>query len=364
MEINPIVEQIKDLQARTDVLRGYLDYATKTERLEEVEQELAQPDVWDDPERAQELGKERSSLEAVVKTIDTLDNGLNDSRDLLDMAVEEDDEGTVDDVREELNALQAQLETLEFRRMFSGELDENNCYVEIQSGSGGTEAQDWANMMLRMYLRWIEAHGFKGELMEVSEGEVAGIKGATIRVEGEYAYGWLRTETGVHRLVRKSPFDSGNRRHTSFSSVFVSPEVDDNIDIEINPADLRIDVYRASGAGGQHVNRTESAVRITHLPTNIVTQCQNDRSQHKNKDQAMKQLKAKLYELELQKRSAEAQALEDTKSDIGWGSQIRSYVLDDARIKDLRTGIENRNTQAVLDGDLDAFIEASLKQGL
>lgn len=345
-------------------LGGIFDYATKTERLEEVEQELAQPDVWDDPERAQELGKERSSLEAVVKTIDTLDNGLNDSRDLLDMAVEEDDEGTVDDVREELNALQAQLETLEFRRMFSGELDENNCYVEIQSGSGGTEAQDWANMMLRMYLRWIEAHGFKGELMEVSEGEVAGIKGATIRVEGEYAYGWLRTETGVHRLVRKSPFDSGNRRHTSFSSVFVSPEVDDNIDIEINPADLRIDVYRASGAGGQHVNRTESAVRITHLPTNIVTQCQNDRSQHKNKDQAMKQLKAKLYELELQKRSAEAQALEDTKSDIGWGSQIRSYVLDDARIKDLRTGIENRNTQAVLDGDLDAFIEASLKQGL
>ncbi len=280
------------------------------------------------------------------------------------MAVEEDDEGTVDDVREELNGLQAQLETLEFRRMFSGELDENNCYVEIQSGSGGTEAQDWANMMLRMYLRWIEAHGFKGELMEVSEGEVAGIKGATIQVEGEYAYGWLRTETGVHRLVRKSPFDSGNRRHTSFSSVFVSPEVDDNIDIEINPADLRIDVYRASGAGGQHVNRTESAVRITHLPTNIVTQCQNDRSQHKNKDQAMKQLKAKLYEHELQKRNAESQALEDSKADIGWGSQIRSYVLDDARIKDLRTGVENRNTQAVLDGDLDAFIEASLKQGL
>jgi peptide chain release factor 2 len=332
--------------------------------LEEVEQELAQPDVWDDPDRAQELGKERSSLEAVVKTIDDLNTGLADSRDLLDMAVEEDDEGTVDDVREELNGLQAQLETLEFRRMFSGELDENNCYVEIQSGSGGTEAQDWANMMLRMYLRWIEAHGFKGELMEVSEGEVAGIKGATIRVEGEYAYGWLRTETGVHRLVRKSPFDSGNRRHTSFSSVFVSPEVDDNIDIEINPADLRIDVYRASGAGGQHVNRTESAVRITHLPTNIVTQCQNDRSQHKNKDQAMKQLKAKLYEHELQKRNAESQALEDSKADIGWGSQIRSYVLDDARIKDLRTGIENRNTQAVLDGDLDAFIEASLKQGL
>ena len=280
------------------------------------------------------------------------------------MAVEEDDEDAVDEVKSELDGLQSELEVLEFRRMFSGEMDENNCYVEIQAGSGGTEAQDWANMLLRMYLRWIEAHGFKGELMEVSEGEVAGIKGATIHVQGEYAYGWLRTETGVHRLVRKSPFDSGNRRHTSFSSVFISPEVDDNIEIDINPADLRIDVYRASGAGGQHVNRTESAVRITHLPTNTVTQCQNDRSQHKNKDQAMKQMKAKLYELELQKRSAESQALEDSKADIGWGSQIRSYVLDDARIKDLRTGVETRNTQAVLDGDLDQFIEASLKSGL
>ena len=300
----------------------------------------------------------------MVKTINNLDGGLGDARDLLDMAVEENDEDAVEDVKGELNNLQSELEVLEFRRMFSGEMDENNCYVEIQAGSGGTEAQDWANMLLRMYLRWIEAHGFKGELMEVSEGEVAGIKGATIHVQGEYAYGWLRTETGVHRLVRKSPFDSGNRRHTSFSSVFVSPEVDDNIEIEINPADLRIDVYRASGAGGQHVNRTESAVRITHLPTNTVTQCQNDRSQHKNKDQAMKQMKAKLYELELQKRNAESQALEDSKADIGWGSQIRSYVLDDARIKDLRTGVETRNTQAVLDGDLDQFIEASLKKGL
>ena len=300
----------------------------------------------------------------MVNTINNLDEGLADNKDLLDMAVEEGDEGAVDDIIAELNKLQAELEVLEFRRMFSGEMDENNAYVEIQAGSGGTEAQDWANMLLRMYLRWIEAHGFKGELMEVSEGEVAGIKGATIHVQGEYAYGWLRTETGVHRLVRKSPFDSGNRRHTSFSSVFVSPEVDDNIEIEINPADLRIDVYRASGAGGQHVNRTESAVRITHLPTNTVTQCQNDRSQHKNKDQAMKQMKAKLYELELQKRNAESQALEDSKADIGWGSQIRSYVLDDARIKDLRTGVETRNTQAVLDGDLDPFIEASLKKGL
>ncbi len=300
----------------------------------------------------------------MVNTINNLDEGLSDNKDLLDMAVEEGDEGAVNDIVAELNKLQAELEVLEFRRMFSGEMDENNAYVEIQAGSGGTEAQDWANMLLRMYLRWIEAHGFKGELMEVSEGEVAGIKGATIHVQGEYAYGWLRTETGVHRLVRKSPFDSGNRRHTSFSSVFVSPEVDDNIEIEINPADLRIDVYRASGAGGQHVNRTESAVRITHLPTNTVTQCQNDRSQHKNKDQAMKQMKAKLYELELQKRNAESQALEDSKADIGWGSQIRSYVLDDARIKDLRTGVETRNTQAVLDGDLDPFIEASLKKGL
>lgn len=320
--------------------------------------------MWDTPERAQELGRERSALEIVVKTIDNLEGGLSDSRDLLEMAVEEDDEGAADDIRTELNKLQAELEVLEFRRMFSGELDQNSCYVEIQSGSGGTEAQDWANMMLRMYLRWIEAHGFKGELMEVSDGDVAGIKGATIHVQGEYAYGWLRTETGVHRLVRKSPFDSGSRRHTSFSSVFVSPEVDDDINIEINPADLRIDVYRASGAGGQHVNRTESAVRITHLPTNTVTQCQNDRSQHKNKDQALKQMKAKLYELELQKRSAESQALEDTKADIGWGSQIRSYVLDDSRIKDLRTGVETRNTQAVLDGSLDQFIVASLKKGL
>ncbi|GAA3932432.1 peptide chain release factor 2 [Litoribacillus peritrichatus] len=300
----------------------------------------------------------------MVDTIENMESGLEDVEGLLELAVEEDDPDTVVEVEEELSGLKQILEKLEFRRMFSGEMDANNAYVEIQSGSGGTEAQDWANMMLRMYLRWCEAKGFKAELMEVTDGEVAGIKGATIKVDGEYAFGWLRTETGVHRLVRKSPFDSGNRRHTSFASVFISPEVDDNIDIEINPADLRIDVYRASGAGGQHVNRTESAVRITHLPTNVVTQCQNDRSQHKNKDQAMKQLKAKLYELELQKRNAESQAMEDNKADIGWGSQIRSYVLDDSRIKDLRTSVENRNTQAVLDGDLDPFIEASLKAGL
>jgi len=293
-----------------------------------------------------------------------MDAGLGDCQELLEMAVAEDDADSVADVESELDGLRQKLETLEFRRMFSGEMDPNNAYLDIQSGSGGTEAQDWAEMILRMYLRWGEAKGFKVELMEASAGEVAGIKSATVRFEGEYAFGWLRTETGVHRLVRKSPFDSSGRRHTSFSSVFVSPEIDDNIDIEINPADLKIDVYRASGAGGQHVNTTESAVRITHVPTNTVTQCQNQRSQHKNKDQAIKQLKAKLYELELQKRNAEAQALEETKSDIGWGSQIRSYVLDDSRIKDLRTGVENRNTQAVLDGALDPFMEASLKAGL
>ncbi|GLQ29795.1 peptide chain release factor 2 [Litoribrevibacter albus] len=345
-------------------LGGIFDYAEKKERLEEVNRELEDAAVWENPEQAQALGRERASLETVVETIENMDSGLEDVEGLLELAVEEDDPDTVEEVEQELAGLKETLEKLEFRRMFSGEMDENNAYVEIQSGSGGTEAQDWANMMLRMYLRWCESKGFKAELMEVTDGEVAGIKGATIKVDGEYAFGWLKTETGVHRLVRKSPFDSGNRRHTSFASVFVSPEVDDNIDIEINPADLRIDVYRASGAGGQHVNRTESAVRITHMPSGIVTQCQNDRSQHKNKDQAMKQLKAKLYEMEMQKRNAEAQAMEDSKADIGWGSQIRSYVLDDSRIKDLRTGVENRNTQAVLDGDLDPFIEASLKAGL
>ena len=300
----------------------------------------------------------------MVKTIDDLEAGCGDAQDLLDMAVEEDDEGAVDDIVAELEALESQLATLEFRRMFSNEMDPNNAYLDIQSGSGGTEAQDWAEMILRMYLRWGEAKGFKVELLEVTAGDVAGIKGATIHFQGEYAFGWLRTETGVHRLVRKSPFDSSGRRHTSFASVFVSPEIDDNVEIDIDPSDLRIDVYRSSGAGGQHVNTTESAVRITHIPTNVVTQCQNQRSQHKNKDQAMKQLKAKLYEHEMKIRNAESQALEDSKADIGWGSQIRSYVLDDSRIKDLRTGVENRNTGAVLDGALDPFIEASLKKGL
>lgn len=345
-------------------LGGTFDYAEKKERLIEVLRELEDPTVWNEPERAQALGRERALLEGVVLTIEQLDKGLADASDLLEMAVEEGDAETVGAVVDDLQGYEARVAELEFRRMFSGEMDPSNAFLDIQAGSGGTEAQDWAEMLLRMYLRWGEAHGYKTELMECSAGEVAGIKSATVRFEGEYAYGWLRTEIGVHRLVRKSPFDSGNRRHTSFSSVFVSPEIDDSIEIEINPADLRIDVYRASGAGGQHVNRTESAVRITHNPTGIVVQCQNDRSQHKNKDQAMKQLKAKLYELEIQKRSADQQALEESKSDIGWGSQIRSYVLDQSRIKDLRTGIETGNTQAVLDGGLDLFIEASLKSGL
>jgi peptide chain release factor 2 len=320
--------------------------------------------VWNEPERAQALGKERAALVVVVKTIDDMDSGLEDIEGLLELAIEEDDEETFNDAAAELEVLDTRLADLEFRRMFSGKSDAANCYLDIQSGSGGTEAQDWANMVLRMYLRWGDAHGFSPELMEVTDGDVAGIKGATIKFTGEYAFGWMRTETGVHRLVRKSPFDSSGKRHTSFCSVFVYPEIDDDIEIEINPSDLRIDTYRASGAGGQHVNKTDSAIRITHLPTNTVVQCQNDRSQHKNRDSAYKQLKAKLYELEMHKQNADKQAAEDAKSDIGWGSQIRSYVLDDARIKDLRTGVENRNTQSVLDGDLDKFIEASLKSGL
>ena len=343
---------------------GIFDFDTRKEELDEISRELEQPDVWNDQARAQQLGKERARLEAIVLTIVNLDNALSDAAELLEMSVEENDEEGVQSVVDDLAAMEKQIEALEFRRMFSGEMDANNAFLDIQSGSGGTEAQDWAEMILRMYLRWGEAHGFKTELMEVTAGDVAGIKGATISFQGEYAYGWLRTETGVHRLVRKSPFDSGSRRHTSFAAVFVSPEVDDDIDIDINPADLRIDTYRASGAGGQHVNKTESAVRITHLPTNVVVQCQNDRSQHKNKASAMKQLKAKLYELEMQKRSGDQQVVEDNKSDIGWGSQIRSYVLDASRIKDLRTNVETGNTQAVLDGGIDMFIEASLKSGL
>ena len=320
--------------------------------------------MWNDPERAQTLGKERATLERIVGNLERVGTGLSDMGELLELAAAEEDSATLDEVARELDGVEAQLGDLEFRRMFNGELDANNAFLEIQAGSGGTEAQDWAEMLLRMYLKWAEQRGYKTEIIELSPGEVAGIKGATVAVTGDYAYGWLRTETGVHRLVRKSPFDSGNRRHTSFASVFVSAEIDEEIDIEVNPSDVRVDTYRASGAGGQHVNKTDSAIRLTHLPTNTVVQCQSERSQHQNRDKAWKQLRAKLYELEMQKRKAVQQTIEDNKADIGWGSQIRSYVLDQSRIKDLRTGVERSDPNDVLDGDLDEFIEASLKAGL
>ena len=364
MEVNPIHQAINDLAERTQVIRGIFDYATKSERLTEVNRELEDPAIWNNPEYAQNLGRERSLLAQVVETLDNLASGVTDAKELLEMAVEENDEEAVEEVRAEVARLGEVLGKLEFRRMFSGEMDANNAYLDIQAGSGGTEAQDWANILLRMYLRWADHNGFEATIMELSAGDVAGIKGATLHIKGDYAFGWLRTETGVHRLVRKSPFDSGNRRHTSFTAVFVSPEIDDNIEIDINPADLRIDTYRSSGAGGQHVNTTDSAVRITHVPTNTVVSCQNERSQHANRDTAMKMLRAKLYELELSKRNAASQELEDSKSDIGWGHQIRSYVLDQSRIKDLRTNVEESNCDAVLDGDLNQFLEASLKQGL
>ncbi|MBN8803288.1 MAG: peptide chain release factor 2, partial [Stenotrophomonas acidaminiphila] len=343
---------------------GIFDYDAKKERLEEVTRELESPDVWNNAEYAQNLGRERASLEKTVLGIASVLDGMAESGELLDLAESEQDEDTALAVVADLDKYQAQIEKLEFQRMFSGQMDSANAFVDIQAGAGGTEAQDWAEILLRMYLRWAESRGWKTELLEVSGGEVAGIKSATFRVEGDFAYGWLKTEIGVHRLVRKSPFDSDNRRHTSFTSVFVSPEVDDNIDIQINPADLKTDVYRSSGAGGQHVNKTESAVRITHVPSGVVVACQTERSQHANRDRAMKMLAAKLYELEIQKRNAEKDAVEATKSDIGWGSQIRNYVLDQSRIKDLRTGIERSDTQKVLDGDLDEFVEASLKSGL
>ncbi len=329
-----------------------------------MRRDLQDPGVWADPARAQALGRERAELERVVDAVDRAGSGLADAGELLELARADADREIAESLEDEVGRLDARIGELEFQRMFSGSMDARNAFVEVTAGSGGTEAQDWAGMLVRMYLRWAERRGFATELLEESPGEVAGVKSVTVRVAGEYAYGWLRTETGVHRLVRKSPFDSGNRRHTSFAAVFVSPEVDDDIDVDVNPAELRIDVYRASGAGGQHVNRTESAVRITHLPSGTVVQCQNDRSQHKNRATAMKQLRAKLYELELRRRSAERQAVEDSKADIGWGSQIRSYVLDQSRIKDLRTGVETGNTQAALDGDLDPFMEASLKAGV
>ena len=325
---------------------------------------MENPEVWSEPNRAQSLGRERAQLEQVVNGLRFFDDALVDAYELLELAAPDDDQETVDAINQDLEALELNVAKLEFQRMFSGEMDSASAFLDIQAGAGGTEAQDWAEMLHRMYLRWAERRGFKTEMIDRSEGDVAGIKSVTLRVEGDHAFGWLRTETGVHRLVRKSPFDSSNRRHTSFAAVFVSPEVDDSIEIEINPADLRIDVYRSSGAGGQHVNKTESAVRITHAPSGVVVQCQNDRSQHKNRATAMKQLKAKLYELEVLKRNTEQQSVEDSKSDVGWGSQIRSYVLDQSRIKDLRTGHETGNTQAVLDGDLDPFIQASLKSGL
>ena len=332
--------------------------------MEEVDRELEDPTVWENQDRAQALGKERASLESVITLLERIDQSLSEASELSKLAEEEGDKSAFLDTEDEVVKVEKEVERLEFRRMFSDEMDANSAYLDVQAGSGGTEAQDWAEMLLRMYLRWAESRGFKAEILEASAGDVAGLKSATVSFSGEYAYGWLRTETGVHRLVRKSPFDAGHRRHTSFAAVFVSPEIEEEIDIEINPSDLRVDVYRASGAGGQHVNKTESAVRITHIPSRTVVQCQNDRSQHKNRATAMGQLKAKLYEQEQQKRREQADLLEEGKADIGWGSQIRSYVLDQSRIKDLRTGFESGNPGAILDGDLDAFLEESLKQGL
>ncbi len=343
---------------------GIFDFDAKQIRLTELERQSEDPAIWNDPDRAQEMGREKKSLENIVHTLQSVDRQLRDTHELLQIAQEENDEETLQSIADDVTELDQRLAGMEFRRMFSDPMDPNNCFIDIQSGSGGTEAQDWASMLERMYLRYCERRGLRVELLEESPGDVAGIKSATLKISGEYAYGYLRTETGVHRLVRKSPFDSGNRRHTSFASVFVYPEVDDSIEIDINPADLRVDTFRASGAGGQHINKTDSAVRITHIPTGIVVQCQSGRSQHRNRADAMTVLKSRLYEAELRKRNETKQAIEDSKTDIAWGHQIRSYVLDQSRIKDLRTNIEIGNTQAVLDGDLDTFIEASLKQGI
>ena len=364
MELSAHYQKISELTERLSVLSEHLELEEKKDRLEEVKLELENPDVWSNPEKAQSLGKERVQLDQLCETFSKSNGILSDAKELLEMAESENDIDTVDGLIADLDNTEQLISKYEFERMFSGEMDQNSAYLDIQSGSGGTEAQDWAEMILRMYLRWGDKHNFKVKLMEVSAGDVAGIKSATIHFDGEYAFGWLRSEIGIHRLVRKSPYNANGKRHTSFSSVFVSPEIDDDIEIVIDPSDLRIDTYRASGAGGQHVNKTESAVRITHLPSSTVVQCQDGRSQHANKDQAMKQLKSKLYELEIQKRNSEKQDVEDLKSDIGWGHQIRSYVLDQSRIKDLRTGIESSNTQDVLDGNLDQFIVASLKAGL
>ncbi|UVW26969.1 peptide chain release factor 2 [Massilia sp. H6] len=362
--INAISALLNDLTGREDELRRYLDFDRKSEKLEQVNEELEDPTVWNDQKRALDLGKEKKALEGVVHTLEKARADLADALDLFGMAREEGDDDTIEAVSSDVDAIAAVIEQMEFRRMFGNPMDHANCFIDIQAGAGGTEAQDWASMLLRQYLRYCERKGFKAEILEQSDGEIAGIKTATIKVDGEYAYGHLRTETGVHRLVRKSPFDSANGRHTSFTSLFVYPEVDDSIEIEINPADVRIDTYRASGAGGQHINKTDSAVRLTHAPSGIVVQCQNDRSQHRNKAEAWDMLRAKLYELEMRNRMSEQQKLEDSKTDVGWGHQIRSYVLDQSRIKDLRTGFETGNTKNVLDGDLDDFISASLKQGV
>ncbi|MQY50223.1 peptide chain release factor 2 [Rhodocyclus tenuis] len=363
-QLNALASRFADLAQRANELRRYLDYDQKHEQLITVSRELEDPKVWDSPERAQELGRDKKALEGVVLTLDRVAVGLTDARDLFEMAREEGDDDTLLAVGVDIDGIEKDVAGLEFRRMFNNPADPLNCFLDVQAGAGGTEAQDWASMLLRMYVKYGERKGFAVEVLEESEGEVAGIKTATIKLSGEYAYGLLRSESGIHRLVRKSPFDSNARRHTSFCSIFAYPEIDDSFEIDINPADLRIDTYRASGAGGQHINKTDSAVRITHIPSGIVVQCQNDRSQHRNRAEAMAMLKSRMYEAELRKRQAEQQKLEDAKTDIGWGHQIRSYVLDQSRIKDLRTNVEIGNTQGVLDGDLDVFIEASLKQGV
>ena len=363
-QLNIIENSLTGLGNRIEELRRYLDYPGKRDRLEEVVRLSESPEIWNDPKQAQEVGRERKILESVVLVLDRISGGVQDGLELFEMAKSESDFDTIAGISEDVAAMETEIAALEFRRMFSNPMDPNACFIDIQSGAGGTEAQDWAGMLLRMYVRYGERKGFNVEVMEVSDGEVAGITSATIKLTGDYAYGFLRTETGVHRLVRVSPFDSNARRHTSFCSVFVCPEVDDSFVIEINPADLRVDTYRASGAGGQHINKTDSAVRITHNPSGIVVQCQNDRSQHKNRDEAMKMLRAKLYEAELRRRMEAQQALEAGKADIGWGHQIRSYVFDQSRIKDLRTSYEVGNLKGVMDGDLDGFIEASLKQGV
>ncbi|MDA9626767.1 peptide chain release factor 2 [Pseudomonadota bacterium] len=365
METGELKSNLLNLRDRmTDLRGGIFDVSAKEDSLKAINTQLAEEATWSNLELSQSLNKEKTELEKFLTNFLSVDMAVNDNLELLDMAIEESDEGSINQMLEETNSLMSSVEDLEFNRMFSNKMDPSSAFIDIQSGSGGTEAQDWADMLLRMYTRWAEKHDFSVSVIEHSPGEVAGIKSASLLIKGSYAYGWLRTETGVHRLVRKSPFDSGSRRHTSFASVFISPEIDESIEVELNPSDVRIDTYRASGAGGQHVNKTDSAVRLTHAPTGTVVQCQSDRSQHKNKDNAFKQLKSKLYELELQKQKDEQQLLEESKSDIGWGSQIRSYVLDQSRIKDLRTNVESGNISAILDGDIDIFIKASLTQGV